>query len=169
MAQAFRTQNLRLLGNLFDKNNSLGAKGYSLHSTGDGTAWQADLNEDSGILTGGVLSIGSGNTISVTAGTGQIYSRSVISSEVVTTLTNVSWNAFTNVSLTYLATKQFTYLYINQLGTLVQSDTVFSDQVFKDYIVIGIVVHLNSSTVNAVINSQNAAYGDAHRLYELYN
>jgi hypothetical protein len=169
MAQAFRTQNLRLLGNLFDKNNSLGAKGYSLHSTGDGTAWQADLNEDSGILTGGVLSIGSGNTISVTAGTGQIYSRSVVSSEVVTTLTNVSWNAFTNVSLTYLATKQFTYLYIDQFGALIQSDTVFSDQVFKDYIVIGIVVHLNSSTVNAVINSQNAAYGDAHRLYELYN
>jgi len=169
MAQAFRTQNLRLLGNLFDKNNSLGAKGYSLHSTGDGTAWQADQNEASGILTGGVLSIGTGNTISVTAGTGQIYTRSVVSSEIVTSLTNVSWSAFTNVSLTYLATKQFTYLYIDQFGALIQSDTVFSDTVFKNYIVIGIVVHLNSSTVNAVINSQNAAYGDAHRLYELYN
>jgi hypothetical protein len=169
MAQAFRTQNLRLLGNLFDKNNSLGAKGYYLHSTGDGTAWQADQNEESGILTGGILTIGTGSTISVSAGTGQIYTRSVVSSEIVTTLTNVSWSAFTNVSLTYLATKQFTYLYIDQFGALVQSDTVFSDSVFKDYIVIGIVVHLNSSTVNAVINSQNAGYGDSHRLYELYN
>jgi hypothetical protein len=169
MAQAFRTQNLRLLGNLFDKNNSLGAKGYSLHSTGDGTAWQADQNEASGILTGGVLSIGTGSTISVSAGSGQIYSRSVVGSEIVTTLTNVTWSAFTNVSLTYLSTKQFTYLYIDQFGALVQSDTAFSDEVFKSYIVIGIVVHLNSSTINAVINSQNAAYGDAHRLYELYN
>jgi hypothetical protein len=169
MAQAFRTQNLRLLGNLFDKNNSLGAKGYYLYSTGDGTAWQADQNEESGILTGGILTIGTGSTISVSAGTGQIYTRSVVSSEIVTTLTNVSWSAFTNVSLTYLATKQFTYLYIDQFGALIQSDTVFDDTVFKNYIVIGIVVHLNSSTVNAVINSQNAGYGDSHRLYELYN
>jgi hypothetical protein len=169
MAQAFRTQNLRLLGNLFDKNNSLGAKGYYLHSTGDGTAWQADQNEESGILTGGILTIGTGSTISVSAGTGQIYTRSVVSSEIVTTLTNVSWSAFTNVSLTYLATKQFTYLYIDQFGALIQLDTVFDDTVFKNYIVIGIVVHLNSSTVNAVINSQNAGYGDSHRLYELYN
>ena len=169
MAQAFRTQNLRLLGNLFDKNNSLGAKGYSLYSTGDGTAWKADQNEASGILSGGVLSIGTGNTISVSAGTGQIYTNTVVSSEIVTTVTSVSWNAFTNVSLTYLATKQFTYLYIDQFGALIQSDTVFSDAVFKSSIIIGIVVHLNSSTVNAVINSQNVAYGDAHRLYELYN
>jgi hypothetical protein len=169
MAQAFRTQNLRLLGNLFDKNNSLGAKGYYLHSTGDGTAWQADQNEESGILTGGILTIGTGSTISVSAGTGQIYTNTVVSSEIVTTVTSVSWNAFTNVSLTYLATKQFSYLYIDQFGALIQSDTVFSDAVFKSSIVIGIVVHLNNSTVNAVINSQNAGYGDSHRLYELYN
>ncbi len=52
---------------------------------------------------------------------------------------------------------------------MIQSDTVFSDAVFKSSIIIGIVVHLNNSTVNAVINSQNVAYGDAHRLYELYN
>lgn len=169
MAQAFRTQNLRLLGNLFDKNNSLGAKGYSLYSTGDGTAWKADQNEESGILSGGVLSIGTGSTISVSAGTGQIYGNTLVSSEIVTTVTNVSWSAFTNVSLNYLATKQFTYLYIDNFGALVQSNTVFSDSVFKNYIVIGIVIHLNNTTIDAVINAQNVAYGDAHRLYELYN
>ena len=169
MAQAFRTQNLRLLGNLFDKNNSLGAKGYSLYSTGDGTAWKADQNEESGILSGGVLSIGTGSTISVSAGTGQIYGNTLVSSEIVTTVTNVSWSAFTNVSLNYLATKQFTYLYIDNFGALVQSNTVFSDSVFKNYIVIGIVIHLNNTTIDAVINSQNVGYGDGHRLYELYN
>ena len=169
MAQAFRTQNLRLLGNLFDKNNSLGAKGYSLYSTGDGTAWKADQNEESGILSGGVLSIGTGSTISVSAGTGQIYGNTLVSSEIVTTVTNVSWSAFTNVSLNYLATKQFTYLYIDNFGALVQSNTVFSDSVFKNYIVIGIVIHLNNTTIDAVINSQNVGYGDAHRLYELYS
>ena len=169
MAQAFRTQNLRLLGNLFDKNNSLGAKGYSLYSTGDGTAWKADQNEESGILSGGVLSIGTGSTISVSAGTGQIYGNTLVSSEIVTTVTNVSWSAFTNVSLNYLATKQFTYLYIDNFGALVQSNTVFSDSVFKNYIVIGIVIHLNNTTIDAVINAQNVGYGDAHRLYELYS
>ena len=169
MAQAFRTQNLRLLGNLFDKNNSLGAKGYSLYSTGDGTAWKADQNEESGILSGGILSIGTGSTISVSAGTGQIYGNTLVSSEIVTTVTNVSWSAFTNVSLNYLATKQFTYLYIDNFGALVQSNTVFSDSVFKNYIVIGIVIHLNNTTIDAVINSQNVGYGDAHRLYELYS
>ena len=170
MAQAFRTQNLRLLGNLFDKNNSLGAKGYSLYSTADGTAWQADQNDTSGILVGGILSIGSGsNTISITAGNGQIFTRALVGSEIVTTLTNVSWSAFTNVSLTYLATKQFSYLYIDNTGALIQSDTVFSDSTFKNYIVVGIVVHLNNTLINAVINAQNAGYGDSHRLYELYS
>jgi len=169
MAQAFRTQNLRLLGNLFDQNNSIGAKGYSLYSTGDGTVWKADQNESSGILTGGILSIGAGsNTISISAGTGQIYSR-VLTSEVVTTVSNVSWNAFTNVSLTYLATKKFTYLYIDYSGALIQTDTTFSDSEFKNYIIIGIVIHLNNTTIDAVINAQNVGYGDSHRLYELYS
>lgn len=170
MAQAFRTQNLRLLGNLYDKDNSLGAKGYSLFSTGNGTAWQADQNDVSGIMAGGVLSIGTGNNkINISAGYGQVYERALVSGEVVTTLTNVSWNAFSDLSLTHLATSPYSYIYIDKNGSVQQSSTTFTDSIFKNNIVIGIVVHLNNTTIDTVINSQNAGYGDSHRLYELFS
>ena len=99
--QAFRTQNFRLLGNFYDKNNVIGSKGYYLNSVGDGVEWRADINESTGILTGGVISATfGGTTFNITAGTGQILSKDLINDEVIVTNKRVSWNAQNNVALT---------------------------------------------------------------------
>ena len=168
-SQAFRTQNLRLLGNLFDKNNFLGKKGYYLSSDEDGTRWIADPNETSGVFSGGILSatIG-GSTFNVSAGVGQVVSRTVLpSGEVETTTTRITWNAQNNVALTYRTTNKFSYIYIDENGVLQQQTNSFTDSQYRNQIVLGVICHINLSTINLVTNKQNVVYGDSHRLYEL--
>lgn len=169
-SQAFRTQNLRLLGNLFDKNNFIGKKGYYLNSTGDGVDWRADINESSGIFYGGVISatIG-GTTFNITAGSGQVITRVLLNNEIVTTNAIVSWNAQNNIALTYRTTHQFSYLYIDENGALQQQNSPFTDSEYKNKIILGTISHINLSTINLVVNKQNTAYGDSHRLYEFAN
>jgi hypothetical protein len=169
-SQAFRTQNLRLLGNLFDKNNFIGKKGYYLNSTGDGVDWRADLNENSGIFYGGVISatIG-GTTFNITAGSGQVITRALVNNDIVTTNKIVSWNAQNNIALTYRTTHQFSYIYIDENGALQQQNSSFTDAEYQNKIIIGVICHINLSTINLVSNKQNIAYGDSHRIYELAN
>lgn len=161
---------MRLLGNLFDKNNFIGKKGYYLNSTGDGVDWRADLNESSGIFYGGVISatIG-GTTFNLSAGSGQVITRALINNDVVTTNKIVSWNAQSNAALTYRTTHQFSYLYIDENGALQQQNSSFTDAEYQNKIIIGVICHINYSTINLVSNKQNIAYGDSHRIYELAN
>ena len=160
---------MRLLGNLFDKNNFLGKKGYYLSSDEDGTRWIADPNETSGVFSGGVLSaIIGGTTFSVSAGVGQVVLRTVLpSGEVETTTTRITWNAQNNVSLTYRTTHKFSYIYIDENGVLQQQSNTFTDSQYRNQIVLGVICHINLSTINLVTNKQNVVYGDSHRLYEL--
>ena len=151
-SQAFRAQNLRLLGNFYDKTNSIGNVGYRLNSTGDGTKWLADTNQSSGILT---------------AGTGQIVTNSLVGGEVVATYTKVSWNAQNSVALTYRTSHQFSYIYIDENGALQQQNSSFTDAEYRNKIILGVICHINLSTINLVTNRQNIAYGDSHRIYEL--
>jgi len=156
-SQAFRTQNLRLLGNLFDKNNFIGKKGYYLSSDENGTRWIADPNETSGVFSGGILSatVG-GTTFNVSAGVGQVVSRTVLpSGEVETTTNRITWNAQSNVSLTYRTTHKFSYIYIDENGTLQQQSNTFTDSQYRNQIVLGVICHINLSTINLVTNKQN--------------
>lgn len=161
---------MRLLGNLFDKNNFIGKKGYYLNSTGDGVDWRADLNENSGIFYGGVISatIG-GTTFNITAGSGQVITRALVNNDIVTTNKIVSWNAQNNIALTYRTTHQFSYIYIDENGALQQQNSSFTDAEYQNKIIIGVICHINLSTINLVSNKQNIAYGDSHRIYELAN
>jgi len=169
-SQAFRTQNLRLLGNLFDKNNFIGKKGYYLNSTGDGVDWRADLNESSGIFYGGVISATfGGTTFNLSAGSGQIITRALVNNDIVTTNKIISWNAQSNVALTNRTTHQFSYLYIDENGVLQQQTSNFTDAEYKNKIILAVISHINYSTINLVINKQNTAYADSHRIYELAN
>lgn len=118
--------------------------------------------ESTGILTGGVLSIGTGGagvatTITIASGTGMIVDNSVSPN----TITEVSWSAKTDVALTYLATNTVTFLAIDSSGNVVQSSTQFTAEQIASYIDIGVAVHSNLTTVNAVNQSQNPAYGVA--------
>jgi len=128
----------------------------------------SNLNDTTGILFGGVLSatIG-GATFSVTAGIGQIVTQTASIAGVVTTVTNVTWSAVVGAAITNIATSQFTYVLVNSSGTVIQQTTPFTDAQYKTHIIIGILCHIDFTSVNLVTNSQNVAYEDPHRLVEL--
>lgn len=124
--------------------------------------------DSTGIITGGVLTatIG-GTTFNVSAGAGQIITYSAGVDSISTSLETVTWDAFTNVAVTNIASQPFTYIYIDSDGNLNQQATPFTDDQYKDYIVIGHLCHIDLSTINLVTNDQNVSYGSAHRLLEL--
>ena len=121
-----------------------------------------------GIITGGVLSASiGGTTFSVSAGAGQIITYSAGATSVSASVQNVTWSAFNNVAITNIASQPFTYIYIDSSGNLVQQATPFTDDQYKEYIIIGHLCHIDLATINLVTNDQNVSYGTAHRLLEL--
>jgi hypothetical protein len=128
----------------------------------------SQLNETTGILYGGDLSatIG-GTTFSVTAGIGQIVTQIASISGVATTVNNVTWSAVTGAAITNIGTSQFTYILVDNTGTVIQQTTPFTDAQYKTHIIIGILCHIDFASVNLVTNDQNVAYEDPHRLVEL--
>ena len=125
-------------------------------------------NESSGILTGGEISIGTGGagvatTFTVAAGTGQIVDNTVNP----TTVTAVSWSAKTDVAITNLLTQLVTYVAIDSGGNVVQSATDWTPVQQRDYVVIGVAVHSNQTTVNAVNQTQVVAYAPGAQVNDL--
>jgi hypothetical protein len=125
-------------------------------------------NESTGILYGGDLSatIG-GTTFNLAEGIGQIVSQTSSISGVSTTITPVTWSTSTGIAITNIATHQFTYILIDSSGTIVQQTTPFTDAQAKTHIMIGVLCHIDLASVNLVTNTQNVAYQDPFRLFEL--
>lgn len=148
---------------------SVSADGVTI--TGDGTPGDPLIGVDasgSGVMTGGVISIGVGGagvatTFSITAGTGQITDNTVSPN----TTTAVSWTAKTNVAVTNILTNLVTFVAIDSGGNVIQSTTDFTPAQMRQYIVIGIVVHSNQTTVNAVNQTQIVAYNTGNQYNDL--
>lgn len=108
-----------------------------------------------GILTGGGLSIGTGGagvatTFTIAAGTGRVVDPTTNPP----TVTDVTWSAKTNVAVTNIATQLVTFVAIDSAGNVQQSATIWTPAQNRDYIAIGVVVHSNQTTVNAVNQGQ---------------
>lgn len=142
--------------------------------TGTGSAWEEVLNSSyvgggqSGVLTGGVLSIGTGGagvatTFTIASGTGVIANNAVDP----TTVTSVSWTAKTDVAVTDILTQLVTFVAIDSNGDVIQSATDFTPEQMRQYIVIGVVVHSNQTTVNAVNQAHVVAYNAGGQLADL--
>lgn len=121
-----------------------------------------------GILFGGGLTaqIG-GSTFAVTAGLGQIVGLTSSIHGVTLEVKEVRWDEFSNVTITNLATNDFTRVYIDESGNLQQQTAEFTHQDYNDKIVIGTISHIDQSTVALVKNKQLTVYGDSHRLDDL--
>lgn len=127
-----------------------------------------NYSSSSGVLTGGVISIGAGGagvatTFSITAGTGQIVNNTVDP----TTVTAVSWTAKTNVAITNILTQLVTFVAIDSGGNVVQSSTDWTPAQQRAYVVIGVAVHSNQTTVNAVNQTQVVAYAPGSQANDL--
>jgi len=178
----FLTGNISVAGAYYDSTNSPGTSGQVLKSTATGTDWvdpydlvgvNADFvksipgnrfveNLQTGVLYGGVITINAlDNTkVDISAGVGIIFSPGASTTAMpVPTVTTVTWTAKTAVSLTYLATKDMTWLSIDSSGNVVQSSTAWSDSGYQTELPLGVAIHPNNTNVSFTKQSTHIAYG----------
>ena len=124
----------------------------------------------SGILYGGILSatVG-GTTFSVSAGIGQIVDYSASINGITADTTYVTWDAYNNVAITDLGTSDFTRVYIDTNGDLIQQTAEFTHEDYNDKIIIGTISHIDQATIALVTNKQFTPYQIPHKVYELYD
>lgn len=103
------------------------------------TIIHANQSFNTGAIENGNLSIASATTFNVSAGSGMHvdYSSDVLNPVV----TDVSWNAFNNITLLNIGVGNFKSIGIDSAGELVQSDTKFTELQVRDIIPIGLIVH----------------------------
>ena len=129
----------------------------------------------SGVKTGGVLSIGSPtSTYTITDGTGQI--------ETAGSVVDVTWSSITNQAITdpappqpggtpssNLSSRILTYVCIDSGGNPVVSSEKPSRSNMRGYIFLGVLVHIDGATVNAVNNEQMYVYNSTNSTQDLAN
>jgi hypothetical protein len=123
----------------------------------------------SGITTGGTVVSSSNTTIDISGGTGQIISQSIVNGKISTIVTPVSWSAISNQTLPLSASSLFSYVYIDENGTLQQQATSFTDEQYKTKIPLATICHIDNTNINLVTNVQKTAYSDSSRLLNLYS
>lgn len=122
------------------------------------------IDESTGVLTGGILSAGTGGlgvatTFSIADGTGQVVTNLGVK-------TPVSWSGLTDIAITNLATNLLTFVGINSAGTVIQQTTPFTRLQTRSIIVLGVVVHVNLTNVDALNNQQVIAYNALSSVYD---
>jgi hypothetical protein len=112
-------------------------------------------NNSTGVLTGGVLSVGTPTTtFSITDGSGLIVSDDPLGTGLIST-TEVFWTGHTNVPVTNIGTQLITYIEIDISGNVVQTTLKPDTEARRDNIFLGVIVHVNNLVVNDVNNEQD--------------
>jgi hypothetical protein len=99
-----------------------------------------------GLLSGGQLSVASGTQFSITDGDG-IITDSTIPSTPVTY--EVTWTGLSNITVSNLPNK-FTYVYIDNAGSVVQSIVEPTPTLRRDNIFLGKLFHADGATLTSV-------------------
>ena len=106
----------------------------------------AHVNNSTGIISGGVLSIASGTTFSITDGKGVVANNTVDP----VTYTAVTWTGKTGITATQIASGLVSYVAIDNAGNIVQQLANFTNTQERQYIVLGSLVHVNLTSLDAV-------------------
>lgn len=124
----------------------------------------ADRTGNTGIISGGQLTINSGDNtkLDIAAGSGYIIDHTTTPS----TVNVVTWSAFTAVTLTNLATSFATDIAINSSGAVVQQNT-YTNEELRSLIFLGGVDHSNQTTINNTFELQVPSNGIGSSVYEL--
>jgi hypothetical protein len=118
-----------------------------------------------GIQSGGILSInGSNNTkFDLSAGTGIIVNYT---NPLVPTITPVSWNAYTAQTDNYLTTADYTYILIDNTGSIVQLNTIPTPDQRRQYIYIGRNSHSSRVSLGACNSFPDYSQSPGSQLYD---
>lgn len=131
-----------------------------------GSTTHADIDSrlgyasSTGVITGGVLSIGSPTTTgTISDGSGQIVDG--------TSVTDVSWTGKTNIAVTNIATNIITFVSIDTNGDVVQRTTKPTNTQTRNEIYLGVWVHVDKTVVNTVNNEQSVAMQPSQQAQDL--
>jgi hypothetical protein len=114
--------------------------------------------ESTGVLTGGILSIGSPNTTySISDGTGIVINAGV--------KTLVSWSGLTNQAVAKSGI--LTFITINSSGVPQAYSSRPSNTTLRNEILLGVLVHTDSIVINAVNNEQRSHNQVSNQLCDL--
>lgn len=117
-----------------------------------------------GVVTGGALSIATGTTFDIGDGNGWIVDVSVDPP----VATEISWTGKTGITVTDIATQLITFVSINSAGTVIQQGTRWTSSQSRDQILLGVVVHVDLASIDAVNQQQAVATQIGPGLYDLY-
>jgi hypothetical protein len=109
-----------------------------------------------GIRVGGEMSINGGDNtlIDISEGSGVIVDN--YTDPLNPVVTNVSWDAITGLSLTYLTANTGSYLFIESDGTTIKQkpNTLPPNEAdYRDYLFLGLVGHASNTFINNVFNA----------------
>jgi len=131
---------------------------------GEGTFDGGFIADSTGVLIGGVLQAGTGGfgvttLFSITDGSGQVVDDTGKK-------TKLSWTGLTDLAITHLATNLISFVGINSSGTVIQQTSPFSPTDSRDIVVLGVLVHVNLTVLDAVNNEQHIGYNVMSSLYD---
>ena len=123
-----------------------------------------NLKEGStGILSGGILSVGAGGpgvatTFDISDGNGQIVTELGVK-------TSVSWTGLIGESPIFLG-QVITFVAVNNLGAVITQQTPFATAQSRSLIILGVIVHVNNVNVDVVNNEQHISYNVMSSVYD---
>lgn len=125
-------------------------------------------NLASGVITGGLITINGGDAakFDISAGHGVIIDYYTDAENPV--LTEVTWTAFTAVTVTDIATTEFTCLSINSGGAIEQkAGASFTESEKRDIIDLGRVSHVDNTVINTATSRGRLGFAQSTLLTDL--
>ena len=120
-----------------------------------------------GIIYGGILSFTPGTTFNISAGAGIFVTKE--ESGTPPSLSYLSWGAKIGISVTNIASQNITFITIDSTDTVRQYSSRPTASDSRSEILLGVVVHVNRVTVDAVNQEQQAVYSPSLGLKDLYD
>ena len=129
-------------------------------------------NLKSGILYGGSLSVNTSNNakFDVAAGSGIIVSTTGggygSTASPSTTITTITWSAQSSITVSNIGSYDTTWIYVDEDGIVQQQNGAFTDENYKQYIILGALVHPNRTTIAFVSNLPTVVYNTLNQYDE---
>ena len=118
-------------------------------SSGGSGGVSADGLQGTGLISGGILTIGTDTAkFDIAAGTGIVVDN--YTDPTSPSITEVSWTAFDEQTITNIGTQNQTFIAINSSGSIVQQVGNFTVEQRRDLITLGVLVHPNNTSITTV-------------------
>jgi len=135
--------------------------GAAVWTSGGGGGGAATSTDSTGVLTGGVLSLGATSTrYSISDGTGIIVDE-------LGNKTEVTWSSLLNIEPGAINAQQITFVSINSVGAVIEQADPWTPQQRRTQICIGVVVHVDFTNVVAVNNEQVVSFNPHSSAYDI--